>query len=149
MGSDLIEKNIKSKRFRSFNQELSFSRSLRFTKRRPVKYKSPLTVRLYSSGLLYVYTCDWNYRPDHCMYGNNCGAAQDNGISVIHGNRGVYHNDKQVFFKAIYTAMRDFKPGDSVKLLARHMAQNLQGVSDPYCGAMRESALKYPNRLSK
>jgi len=99
-------------------------------------------------GLLYVYTCDWNYRPDHCMYGNNCGAAKDKGISVIHGNRGVYHNDKQVFFKAIYTAMRDFKPGNNIKLLANHLTQNLQAVSDPYCGAMTDSVLKYPKQLS-
>ena len=57
------------------------------------------------------------------------------GFQVIHGNRGVYHNDKQVFFKAIYTAMRDFKPGNNIKLLANHLTQNLQAVSDPYCGA--------------
>lgn len=98
--------------------------------------------------LLYVYSCDWNYRPDHCMYGNNCGAATDNGISVIHGNRGVYHNDKQLFFKAIYTAIRDFKPGDDTKLLANQLAENLRAFSDPYCGAMAKSVLKLPNKFS-
>ena len=98
----------------------------------------------FSSGLLYTYTCDWNYRPDHCMYGNNCGPAVDNGISVIHGNREVYHNNKQPFFKAIYTAMRDFKPGDDKKLLAKNLADHLHAVSDPYCGIMAGSVLKYP-----
>lgn len=82
------------------------------------------------------------------MYGNNCGAATDNGISVIHGNRGVYHNDKQLFFKAIYTAIRDFKPGDDTKLLANQLAENLSAFSDPYCGAMAESVLKLPNKFS-
>ena len=79
------------------------------------------------------------------MYGNNCGRAKDNGISVIHGNRGVYHNNKQPFFKAIYTAIRDFKPGDDKKLLQQSLEGNLQAVSaDPYCGTMAESVLKYP-----
>lgn len=94
--------------------------------------------------LLYTYTCDWNYRPDHCMYGNNCGPASNKGISVVHGNRGVYHNDKQLFFKAIYMAMKDFKPGDDRKLLLKSLEGNLNAVSDPYCGAMTESILKYP-----
>lgn len=98
--------------------------------------------------LLYVYSCDWNYRPDHCMYGNNCRAAKDNGISVIHGNRGVYHNDKQVFFKEIYTTIRDFKPGDNVQSLVTHLAENLHAISDPYCGLMADSALKYPSNSS-
>ena len=106
-------------------------------------------VRMSPSGLLYVYSCDWNYRPDHCMYGNNCGSARDNGISVIHGNRGVYHNDKQVFFKAIYMALRDFKPGDDIKMLTSHLAKNLGAVSDQYCGVMIDSVLKYPNKLSE
>lgn len=100
-----------------------------------------------SSGLLYTYTCDWNYRPDHCMYGNNCGAANENGISVIHGNRGVYHNTKQPFFKAIYTTISDFKPGDDKKLLANSLAENLHAVPDTYCGPMIESVLKFPKML--
>ncbi|KAL9981145.1 hypothetical protein ACROYT_G009809 [Oculina patagonica] len=95
-------------------------------------------------GLLYTYTCDWNYRPDHCMYGNNCGPASDSGISVIHGNRGVYHNTKQPFFKAIYTTINNFKPGDDKKLLAKSLAENLHAVSDTYCGPMIESVLKFP-----
>ena len=82
------------------------------------------------------------------MYGNNCRAAKDNGISVIHGNRGVYHNDKQVFFKEIYTTIRDFKPGDNVQSLVTHLAENLHAISDPYCGLMADSALKYPSNSS-
>lgn len=100
-------------------------------------------------GLLYVYTCDWNYRPDHCMYGNNCGAAKGNGISVVHGNRGVFHNDKQVFFKAIYNTLRDFKPGENITLLATRLSENLKSVgTDPYCNAMVDSVLKYPKKYS-
>ena len=56
---------------------------------------------------LYVFPCQWNYRPDHCMYGSNCREAEREGVSVLHGNRGVYHDEKQPTFKALYEAIRD------------------------------------------
>jgi UDP-xylose:glucoside alpha-1,3-xylosyltransferase len=51
---------------------------------------------------LYVYECDWNYRPDHCMYGSNCNAADAHGAKVLHGCRRCFHNDKIPAFKAVY-----------------------------------------------
>ena len=56
---------------------------------------------------LYVYPCHWNFRPDHCMYGINCEPAIERGVSVLHGCRSTYHNDKQPAFKAVYEAFRD------------------------------------------
>lgn len=53
---------------------------------------------------VYTYECDWNYRPDHCMYMSVCKPAETHGISVLHGNRGVLHNDKHPQFKAVYDA---------------------------------------------
>lgn len=41
------------------------------------------------------------------MYGSNCRGAELEGVSVLHGNRGVYHDDKQPTFKAVYEAIRD------------------------------------------
>ena len=41
------------------------------------------------------------------MYGSNCKAAEGAGASVLHGNRGYYHNDKQPALKAVYQALRD------------------------------------------
>ncbi|KAM8930976.1 glucoside xylosyltransferase 2 [Pelodytes ibericus] len=61
---------------------------------------------------LYVFPCQWNYRPDHCMYGSNCKSAEEDGVSVLHGNRGVYHDDKQPSFRAFYEVIRDY-PFDS------------------------------------
>uniref|UniRef100_A0A4W3HI73 UDP-D-xylose:beta-D-glucoside alpha-1,3-D-xylosyltransferase n=1 Tax=Callorhinchus milii TaxID=7868 RepID=A0A4W3HI73_CALMI len=61
----------------------------------------------YNPECLYVFPCQWNYRPDHCMYGSNCRGAEDQGVSVLHGNRGVYHDNKQPAFKAVYEALRD------------------------------------------
>ncbi len=70
-------------------------------------YKVTNSVVLYLTEKLYVYPCEWNYRPDHCMYMSVCKTAEENGVYVVHGNRGVYHNDKQAAFKAIYQAVRD------------------------------------------
>jgi lipopolysaccharide biosynthesis glycosyltransferase len=53
---------------------------------------------------LYVFSCDWNFRPDHCMYGSNCKAAEENGVAVVHGNRQSFHGDKQPTFRAVYDA---------------------------------------------
>ena len=51
---------------------------------------------------VYVFDCSWNYRPDHCMYMSVCKAAEVSGINVVHGNRRVFHNDKQPVFRAVY-----------------------------------------------
>lgn len=41
------------------------------------------------------------------MYGSNCRGAEKDGVSILHGNRGVYHDDKQPAFKVVYDAIRD------------------------------------------
>lgn len=84
---------------------------------------------------LYQYPCHWNYRPDHCMYMSNCKSAEKTGISVIHGNRGVYHNDKQPIFKAIYEAIRDYKFGDDMETeLLNKMFTNMKDGANTSCG---------------
>lgn len=70
---------------------------------------------------LFVFPCQWNYRPDHCIYGSNCQEAEEEGIFILHGNRGVYHDDKQPAFRAIYEALRNvsfFKKNVFVDILA-------------------------------
>ena len=54
-----------------------------------------------------MYPCEWNTRPDHCMYGMHCQSSNTNGASIIHGNREVFHNEKQPAFKALYQGFRD------------------------------------------
>lgn len=56
---------------------------------------------------LFIFPCQWNYRPDHCMYGSNCRGAEKDGVSILHGNRGVYHDDKQPAFKVVYDAIHE------------------------------------------
>lgn len=86
---------------------------------------------------LFQYTCEWNYRPDHCMYMSNCRSAEEKGVSIVHGNRGVYHNDKQPAFKAIYNAIRDYEFGaDLEDGLYKKMAENLNVESRTSCGKL-------------
>lgn len=61
---------------------------------------------LLFSDQLYEYSCEWNYRPDHCMYMSVCKTAEKNGAYVVHGCRRVMHNDKQPAFKAIYDTFK-------------------------------------------
>lgn len=55
---------------------------------------------------LLEFPCQWNYRPDHCIYGSNCMSAEEEGIYILHGNRGVYHDHKQPAFRAVYEAIQ-------------------------------------------
>uniref|UniRef100_A0A3P8TWD0 UDP-D-xylose:beta-D-glucoside alpha-1,3-D-xylosyltransferase n=1 Tax=Amphiprion percula TaxID=161767 RepID=A0A3P8TWD0_AMPPE len=68
----------------------------------------------YNPECLFIFPCQWNYRPDHCMYGSNCKGAEEEGVSILHGNRGVYHDDKQPAFKVVYDAIRDFPFEDNM-----------------------------------
>ncbi|XP_060079324.1 glucoside xylosyltransferase 2-like [Ylistrum balloti] len=64
---------------------------------------------------LYVYPCEWNYRPDHCMYMSVCKGGDRDGASVLHGNRRVMHNDKQPAFKAAYDTFVKHQFGADLK----------------------------------
>ncbi|XP_061770265.1 glucoside xylosyltransferase 1 isoform X2 [Nerophis ophidion] len=63
----------------------------------------------YNPEFLLEYSCQWNYRPDHCIYGSNCATAEEAGIYILHGNRGVYHDHKQPAFRSVYDAIRKFQ----------------------------------------
>lgn len=67
------------------------------------------------------------------MYGSNCKAAEEEGVSILHGNRGVYHDDKQPAFKVVYDAIHDVSRSVSVlsyliKLCGRQLLK-----CDPVC----------------
>ncbi|XP_010901071.1 glucoside xylosyltransferase 2 isoform X2 [Esox lucius] len=68
----------------------------------------------YNPECLYTFPCQWNYRPDHCMYGSNCKGAEEEGVSILHGNRGVYHDDKQPAFKVVYDAIHEYPFEDNM-----------------------------------
>ncbi|XP_068169436.1 glucoside xylosyltransferase 1-like isoform X2 [Antennarius striatus] len=84
---------------------------------------------------LYVFPCQWNYRPDHCIYGSNCQEAEHEGVFILHGNRGVYHNDKQPTFRAIYEAIEKYPFGEDMETsLLKPLETLLQNITHTYCG---------------
>lgn len=62
---------------------------------------------VYISDKLHIYSCRYNYRPDHCMYMNVCKQAETEGIVVLHGSRGFFHSEKQPVFQSIYKAFEE------------------------------------------
>ncbi|KAJ3596845.1 hypothetical protein NHX12_003245 [Muraenolepis orangiensis] len=84
---------------------------------------------------LNVFPCQWNYRPDHCIYGSNCGPAEREGVFILHGNRGVFHDDKQPAFRAVYNAIQKYPFGeDMATSLLQPLEVVLQSTTHTYCG---------------
>ncbi|CAL8261037.1 unnamed protein product [Merluccius merluccius] len=84
---------------------------------------------------LYVFPCQWNYRPDHCIYGSNCQQAEQEGVFILHGNRGVYHDDKQPAFRAVYEAIQKYPFGENMaSFLLQPLKVTLQSTTHTYCG---------------
>ncbi|XP_073688127.1 glucoside xylosyltransferase 1 isoform X2 [Garra rufa] len=87
---------------------------------------------------LLLLECEWNYRPDHCIYGSNCITAEHHGIYILHGNRGVYHDDKQPAFRAVYDAIQQFPfEEDPVRGLLLPLEEKLKSADHTYCGRSR------------
>ncbi|XP_051856826.1 glucoside xylosyltransferase 1 isoform X2 [Antechinus flavipes] len=92
---------------------------------------------------LFVFPCQWNYRPDHCIYGSNCREAEEEGIFILHGNRGVYHDDKQPVFRAVYEALRNCSfEDDKVHSLLHPLELELQKTVHTYCGRIHKIFMK-------
>ncbi|KAM5173446.1 glucoside xylosyltransferase 1 isoform 2-T2 [Callospermophilus lateralis] len=92
---------------------------------------------------LFVFPCQWNYRPDHCIYGSNCQEAEDEGIFILHGNRGVYHDDKQPAFRAVYEALRNCSFEDNnIRSLLKPLELELQKTVHTYCGKIYKIFIK-------
>ncbi|KAM8907940.1 glucoside xylosyltransferase 1-like [Spinachia spinachia] len=88
---------------------------------------------------LLEFPCQWNYRPDHCIYGSNCASAEEDGINILHGNRGVYHDHKQPAFRAVYEAIRKYSFGaDPVPSLLGPLEEALLKTTNTYCGKSHE-----------
>ncbi|KPM05585.1 glycosyltransferase-like protein [Sarcoptes scabiei] len=56
---------------------------------------------------IHLFGCNWNYRPDHCVYGLTCRRAVTEGIKILHGNRDSFVGSKQPAFKFIFEPLRD------------------------------------------
>jgi len=93
---------------------------------------------------MYEFSCDWNYRPDHCIYENNCQMAKLNGIKILHGCRSAFHNDKYQEFKLIYQIINNWKFNSNIKLFLLTKIQiNFKNYSLTNCGKSQELFTKH------
>uniref|UniRef100_A0A1B6HKJ2 UDP-D-xylose:beta-D-glucoside alpha-1,3-D-xylosyltransferase n=1 Tax=Homalodisca liturata TaxID=320908 RepID=A0A1B6HKJ2_9HEMI len=97
----------------------------------------------YHPERLYVYSCRYNYRSDHCMYMSVCEDANKHGVAVIHGSRSTFHGDKQPAFKTIYSCMEEYQLGsDPYSNLLLTMENGLDQTSHTNCGKVRHVLTK-------
>lgn len=61
---------------------------------------------------LQLFSCRWNYRPDHCMYGAYCTAGPP---AVVHGSRKAFVKDSEPAFRELHRAMEQYELGESLE----------------------------------
>ncbi|KAL0819616.1 hypothetical protein ABMA28_007698 [Loxostege sticticalis] len=99
----------------------------------------------YHENAVFVLSCRYNYRADQCMYGDACADATARGVFLLHGSRGVFHNQKQPAFQAIYKAIDEHVVGsDPSKSLLNNMEQFLSAASPSNCGNLKDTLLRLP-----
>lgn len=99
---------------------------------------------------LFFLSCDWNYRPLHCIHGNLCSKAKRNGVSLMHGNHGVFR-DKKVLpeFFAVYDAYSDYEffhdvfQKDVVKNAYEKLSKLAKKKDASKCARMKNAMLKH------
>ncbi|XP_064155750.1 glucoside xylosyltransferase 2-like isoform X1 [Anguilla rostrata] len=97
----------------------------------------------YNPEYLYTFPCQWNYRPEHCAYGSNCKGAEEEGVSILHGIRRVYHDDKHPAFKAIYDVVRKYPLEDNMAhALFEPLQSKFLDTVNTLCGRIPQIFLK-------
>ncbi|XP_019871716.1 glucoside xylosyltransferase 1 [Aethina tumida] len=97
----------------------------------------------YHPDKLYLYSCRYNFRPDHCMYMSICKASEKKGVAVVHGSRGFFHSEKQPVFQAIYKAFEEFQlGGDLYKDFYQSLETSLDLAENSNCGHVKDIFLK-------
>ncbi|CAF4767352.1 unnamed protein product [Rotaria sp. Silwood1] len=93
---------------------------------------------------IYEFSCNRHYRPDHCIYANNCPMANLDGIKIIHGCRSAFHNDKYQEFKSIYQVIHNWKFDSNLKnSLLTKIINNLKNYSLTNCGKSQKLFIKH------
>lgn len=92
---------------------------------------------------LYIFNCEWNYRPDHCMYMNICKSAEANGVHILHGNRGVFHSENQPLFNQIYRTFDEYQlTSDVIQEFYLPLEYNIETTTHTNCGKLKNNFLK-------
>uniref|UniRef100_G3MTQ1 UDP-D-xylose:beta-D-glucoside alpha-1,3-D-xylosyltransferase n=1 Tax=Amblyomma maculatum TaxID=34609 RepID=G3MTQ1_AMBMU len=80
---------------------------------------------------LLLFPCQWNYRPDHCMYGAHCRGGPP---AVVHGSRRAFIKDSEPAFRALYQAMGQYELGESLEDgFVAALERDLEGSRDTRC----------------
>lgn len=96
----------------------------------------------YNPDKLYVFPCQYNYRPDHCMYMSVCNAPK--GIQILHGNRGYFHSEKQPVFSTIYSIIEEYQLGTDVYrnlVVPLESALSTDFIKNTNCGKISDKFL--------
>lgn len=102
----------------------------------------------FHSDKLYIYPCQYNYRPDHCMYMNVCKSANKEGVAVLHGSRGSFHAIKEPPFHSVYKAMEEYQLGTDLYMnLYMPMKNYLDLEPSSNCGKVRHIFTKTLERI--
>ncbi|KAG4080157.1 hypothetical protein HA402_008228 [Bradysia odoriphaga] len=104
----------------------------------------------YHPDKLYLFPCEWNYRPDHCMYMPVCKAAT--GVKILHGNRGYFHADKQPIFSTTFRIIQEYRLGDDLYnnfLMTLESALADSTVVQSNCGKVSDKLLIKARELFK
>lgn len=99
---------------------------------------------------LFVFPCEWNYRPDHCMYMAVCKAPK--GVQILHGNRGYFHAGLQPAFSATYRVVEQYRLGSDAYrnvLLPLEAALADESVAQTNCGHTVDKMLMVPREVLK
>ncbi|BFZ15993.1 hypothetical protein BsWGS_19031 [Bradybaena similaris] len=84
---------------------------------------------------LYLMSCPWNYRSDHCKYMSNCKQAEQHGVSVLHGSRRMFYEDKEPAFAAIYETFSKYRLGDDLEHhFLKVLEETLKACKPSNCG---------------
>jgi len=77
---------------------------------------------------LYDLPCEWNYY--HCRHGfNDCHGAQQNGVSILHGNALSFVRGNEMKLQTIFELFDEFQLGqDSIEHLYTQIVANLGKV---------------------
>ncbi|CAL1537170.1 unnamed protein product [Lymnaea stagnalis] len=84
---------------------------------------------------LYLMGCQWNYRSDHCKYMSNCRAAEERGVSVLHGSRRIFYKEREPSFAAVFETFKNYKLGDDPEQqFLKILEDNLSKAESSNCG---------------
>ncbi|ESO85785.1 hypothetical protein LOTGIDRAFT_130505 [Lottia gigantea] len=86
---------------------------------------------------IFILSCEYNYRADHCMYMSVCKKSEEDGVKLLHGSRRIFFNEKQPAFKAVYTALKDHLFSSSVRYqLVTKIKRLLKDTEHTSCGKL-------------